>query len=474
MINIDFIDGKGVISGDHFMEIREFFSIDNPAAKFARGFFVAKRLYAIGTNGKFNIGLLEEIQKFIIRKKYDTKFNISKEAKAELYPKLEKPLIQRLSKDLRYYQEDSLNKCLQIGRGVLLLGTGAGKTLTCAGLIDNFYLYAKDTKSFKCLIIVPGTGLASQTYREILEYNVSYSVTLWTGKDKPDFSANVIIANTEILQSRFAENKWLQDIDLLVVDECHKLTAKSELTKMVSKIKTPNKFGLTGTLPENNIDKWNVIGKMGPVIMEKSSSELREEKFLTNAKIKVFNLEYKTKPEKVANINPTDRYFAELEFIANNTFRNDVIKSISTNFKNNLLILVNNISHGENLFNLLSKIEGKQVFYIKGEVEVEDREEVKKVMEGNDNVVCIAISAIFSTGINIKNIHGIMFAAGGKSFIRTVQTIGRGLRLNENKENLLIIDLSDRLEYGIQHGKKRKEIYVKENIEFTDHTVKEK
>jgi len=137
--------------------------------------------------------------------------------------------------------------------------------------------------------------------------------------------------------------------------------------------------------------------------------------------------------------------------------------------------LINNINHGQHLFDLFSKnLPDKQVYFIRGEVDVEDRDKVKAIMETSNNVVCIAISAIFSTGVNIKNIHMIIFAAGGKSFIRTVQSIGRGLRLNENKDELIIIDICDLLDYGSNHAEKRKEIYNKEKITFSQHLIKEK
>ena len=136
------------------------------------------------------------------------------------------------------------------------------------------------------------------------------------------------------------------------------------------------------------------------------------------------------------------------------------------------MILLNNIDHGQHLYDLLSKnLKEKQVFFIRGEVEVEERDKVKKIMENNNNVVCIAISSIFSTGVNIKNLHMILFAAGGKSFIRTVQSIGRGLRLNENKDQLLIVDIADRLEYGTDHSNKRKEIYSEEKILYMEHEI---
>ena len=116
----------------------------------------------------------------------------------------------------------------------------------------------------------------------------------------------------------------------------------------------------------------------------------------------------------------------------------------------------------------------KKVYFVKGEVEVEERDKIKKIMETNSDVICIAMSSIFSTGINIKNIHMIMFASGGKSFIRTIQSIGRGLRLHESKNKLIIIDLADKLKYGTRHSDKRKEIYKSEKINFISTDIVEK
>ena len=95
-------------------------------------------------------------------------------------------------------------------------------------------------------------------------------------------------------------------------------------------------------------------------------------------------------------------------------------------------------------------------------------------MEANDNIVCIAISAIFSTGVNIKNLHNIVFGSGGKSFIRIIQSIGRGLRLNVNKQKLTIYDITDKLKYSLSHSQKRKEIYTLEKINFTENNIVEK
>jgi superfamily II DNA or RNA helicase len=139
----------------------------------------------------------------------------------KLYPKLEKPVIERLALPLRDYQIQAVQKCMNSGRGIVLYGTGAGKTLIIATLVENFYLHSKDIKKFKCLIIVPDLSLVNQTYTDFASYNTSFNVTRWTGNIKPDLSANVIVANIDILRSKFEQNKWIQDIDLLIIDMPH-------------------------------------------------------------------------------------------------------------------------------------------------------------------------------------------------------------------------------------------------------------
>lgn len=472
----DIEKGKAILSGKCLPEIREYFSIENPAAKFNRSFFIPKRLYCIANTGHFDIGLVDEIKQVLTERGYKDTIEYSKALLDVLYPKLDKPIIKRLSLELRDYQEDTVKKCMENGRGLAVLGTGAGKTLTIATLIENFYLYSKDLTNFKCLIIVPDLTLVNQTYSDFKDYKVSFTMTKWTGSIKPDFNSNVIIANIDILRNKIDEQSWIKDVNLLIIDEAHKMGKGNKSSKLIDKIKTPNKFGFTGTLPTDNLNKWNVIGKIGAVLIKKSSYELREEKFLTNVNIKIFNLLYKDRPIKTINSgNPTDNYRNELQFLSYNPFRNKIIQAACSKFGNNILILINNIDHGQHLFDLLSKeLSNKKVYFIRGEVNVDERDKVKKIMENNNDVVCIAVSAIFSTGVNIKNIHMIIFAAGGKSFIRTVQSIGRGLRLNENKDELTIIDIADVLEYGIEHSEKRKEIYKEEKITFNQYTIQEK
>lgn len=472
-IDYDSKKRKGIISGDEFDVVREHFSVENPAAKFNRyRKFIAKRLYAITPTGQFDVCLLGEIQAFLW--KQNTDINITDAAQAVVAPATNiHNITYPLALQLRDYQQGAIELCVQQGRGVVVMGTGAGKTLTCATLIENFFGVA-DADTFKCLVVVPDLGLVNQTHDDFVSYGVTFKLTKWTGSIAPDFTANVIIANTAILQSRFKEHDWLKYVDVLLVDETHKAGKSTELSKIIESIHTPHKFGFTGTLPEAPMDRWNIIGKIGPVLMRKSSHDLRKEQHLTPVEVKVFNIKYQTSPPPALDDTPTQAYRQELEFIYANTFRNRVISTICSNFNNNALILVNHIQHGEALTQALQNLSNKQVFFIRGEVEVEDRDRVKHIMENNNNVICVAISSIFSTGVNIKNIHMIVFAAGGKSFIRTVQSIGRGLRLHESKEKLIIVDIADALTYGIKHATKRQQIYRNEHIVFNTHNITEK
>ena len=456
---------------DFFTKVREHFSVENKGAVFARRFgrFAPRRKYIITPAGSCDIGIYWELRNYLILNQVVADIDISDSLKSEILDIKSTTLANNFNLDLRDYQRDVLNKAFIAGRGVCLLGTGAGKTFITAALIESYYNSCKNKDTFKCLVIVPDLGLVTQTFDEFNKLGTTFKLTKWTGSTVPDFTANVIICNTGILQSQFEDNQFLKYVDVLIVDEVHKVKSGSELSKIVSKIRTNNKFGFTGTLPEDQIDKWNIIGKLGPIIFQKNSFELRTENFLVNVQVKILDITYNTSP-----INITDNaYRDELTFIYSNQFRNDTIRTLCSRLSHNTLVLVNHIEHGEKLLECLSNIPNKRVYYIRGEVDIVERDKIKALMEDNSDIICIAISAIFSTGVNIKNLHNIIFAAGGKSFVRTVQSIGRGLRQHESKSKLTVIDICDNLKYGKAHCLKRQAIYKKEQIGFTIKTVKQ-
>ena len=468
MIKFEYFPNKKQcrVSGLIFDEVREHFSVKNETAFFARKFgrrFIPDRTYCITPTGLFDSGMFYDIYRYVKNAHPNIQIDISQAVRDVVKPSLEHcEIYDKLNLNLRDYQIETVSQALKFGRGIIKLGTGGGKTLTIASLLSSLYINKGHT--FKCLLIVPDLTLVNQTYNDFNEYGVKFKITRWTGSISPDFTANVIIANLGILQSQFVDEEWLTNVDALIVDECHKLKKGNKACKIVKSIKTGNKFGLTGTLPDTKIDEWNIIGLLGSVFYEKNSYELRTENYLTNAEIKIIKIKYVSKVQYIQGAN---KFRTELDFIYNNSYRNNVIKAISNKCNNNVLILVNHISHGEKLFeHLSSTMTDRKVYFIRGEVEVEERSRVIKEMEANNNVVCIAISAIFSTGVNVKNLHMIIFASGGKSFIRTIQSIGRGLRLNPNKEKLIIMDIADNLRYSESHAIKRQQIYTQEKIQF--------
>lgn len=455
MIEFDVFKNKCIIRGFEVSQIREYFSVANTGAFFARKrgqHWVSDRKYAITAGGIFEFGLFSEILDFC--KKHSIETYISSEFKELWNCSTTITPQDSLSVKCRDYQIDALSKCYKVGCGVSVAGTGAGKTLICANLIQDFYdYYGPD---FKCLMIVPNIGLVHQTFEEFHQYGVRFTLNKWSGKTPLDRNANCVLCNLQILQSRMKDDDWWKHVDCVVIDECHRVSSDSHFSKIISQIKCKNKFGFTGTLPDNNFEKWNVVGRIGPVIYRKPSSELREEKYLTDVLVTRINITYNSQPEYRKN-----KYHAELDFIAKSAFRNDFILKLCTQQKGNTLILVNTIEHGLILQKQLKQL---KVFFVRGETDVQDRQKIIDLMESQNDIVCVAMSQIFATGINIKNLHNIIFAAGGKAFIRTVQSIGRGLRKHSSKTLLQIFDLCDQLKYSKEHAEARYNIYNSEKI----------
>lgn len=460
---------------DIFENMREHFSVEDKNAIFiqrrfrSRGVKLPSRKYVITPTGLCDLGLYWEVRRYLIANQITEDIKISDKLKEGLNIGRDIDIYTDFSLELRDYQSEVIKKAIKNGWGTCVLGTGAGKTLTTAALIENYYRNSKNKDLFKCIMIVPDLGLVQQTYDEFLKCGISFKVTRWTGNNKPDLTSNVIICNIQILQSQFEVNEWAKFVDLLVVDECHKIKPSNKISKIINLIKTNHRYGFTGTLPLDSIEKWYIVGKLGPVLYEKNSYELRLESYLTNVEIKILNLKY---TNQIVPRLTDSAYRDELNFIYNHEGRNKIIAGLGNKLQNNTLILVNHIAHGESLLEIVKNVcKDKRVFFIRGEVSVDERENIKKLMELYDNVVCIAISAIFSTGVNIKNLHNIMFVSGGKSFIRTVQSIGRGLRLHDNKTKLVIIDICDNLHYSKLHSEKRKNIYKAEKIQYIEKDI---
>ena len=453
--------------------VRNHFSVKNPTASFTnrsrrlKGLPpIPEREYAIQTSGLFDFGLYNEILKFLMNESLSPiqyGDNFVKHVHNGLKFECE---LDELHYPLRDYQKDVIEECLRLGNGTTVLATGGGKSLIQASLIEN---WKKIKGSVKCLLVVPGTSLVHQLLKDFEEYKVSFEYSGWTGElnTKGEYilplqDTEVVIVNSECLGSQFGNNKKLLDVDILLIDECHKIKKGNQVTKIINKFKTNNKFGFTGTLPKEKIDIWKIIGTFGPVIYEKNSKELRDEGYLTNVIIRILKLNHSVKIKG---------YKKELEYIHTDERRNATINKIVSKLDKNILILVNRIEHGDILAESL-QIKDKEVYFVNGSMPVSERMDIIERMEQQDNIVCVAMASIFSTGINVKNLHYVMFAGGGKSFIRTIQSIGRGLRLHERKEMLVIFDLYDNFKSSMEHVELRKQFYDEEQIPWKEVEVK--
>lgn len=456
---------KAIVISENLELLRETFSVEDKSARFRSGKnrFFSKSKSVITPTGRYNDGLTVEFIKYIKNNDELNEVIVTDKLKQRLKSSFDVK-IPDMSLPLRPYQQQAIEKMLKFGRGLCIVGTGGGKTLITSTLIQSLLNYKPKCK---ILLVLP-PQLVNQTYQEFLIHGLKKEqICRWDKDNSPSNDCNVVISSINIIQSKKQNIKWIEYVDFFLFDEVHKVKRGSVTSKIIEKIKTPHKFGFTGTLPVEDLDKWNVIGIFGSTLIEVSASELREMKYVTNAKVAFIKIDHPDAKLSVADReNPVKAYHEELEFLIKNEKRNLLISSLCKKMKNNVLILVDRIEHGEILENYIKQGTDKQVFFICGNTTKEDREQIQLKMENCNNIVCIAISSIFSTGINIKNLHYIMFMSGGKAFIRIIQSIGRGLRLHPSKNILCIIDIVDNLKYSLKHYEERLNIYEKENINY--------
>jgi len=470
----------------YFDPIREYFSYDNPKARFGKNPYIPKRLYSISSKGYMDIGLIWNVKKLCKERNYDVDFNISDLVKNILINPINIPLKSVPNKNfkLRDYQRNSISNAFKLGKGIGLIGTGGGKSLIIASMLESLW---NNNNDFKTLLVVPNIGLVEQMYNDFEKYECSFSKSKWTGKNKLNSKSNVVIVNTGLLQ-RFDSDKladhclFFADIEYLFYDEVHLFGQDPEpkATTLLKEFDYKNVFGFTGSLNESTFASDIVYGYFGNPFYIKSSKELRDENYLTNVMIKMlyFNHNYEVKDvyEFVNNADKkqqdtTKNYNLEIEYITESKFRNDNIKEISQKLNGNTLLLVDRIIQGETLVELFKNITDKTVYFIRGSMPVEERNKIILEMEQKDNIICIAMSKIFSTGISINNIQYIIFYYIGKSWYKIIQSIGRGLRLHESKNKLYIFDMCDNMIYSEKHSIERKRVYKKEQIEFGEYQI---
>jgi superfamily II DNA or RNA helicase len=279
--------------------------------------------------------------------------------------------------------------------------------------------------------------------------------------DKPEKVYNLHIEDNH---NYFADN--------LNVSNCHLFKAKSLTTIMTNTINASYRIGTTGTLDGTNCHKLVLEGLTGPVKKVTTTKELMDQKHIADFQIKCLVLKH---PDHICKNAKNFSYHEEIEYLILNEQRNKFISNLARSLNGNTLILYQYVDkHGKILFDQIkSKVtDERKVFFIYGKTDVEIREETRRIVETEQNAIIIASFGVYSTGVNIKNLHNIIFASPSKSRIRNLQSIGRGLRKSETKNSAVLFDISDDLRfnkhenYTLKHFLHRIQIYSEEQFKF--------
>ncbi len=435
-------------------DLYDFFSFTVPNAKFMPSvknrFWDGKvRLFSIKTN-KVYIGLLPYVDEFCRERGYEFEGIEDVIGKKERQP--DEKFIEELGLPFepRDYQLDAFRTAVQYGRQLLLSPTASGKSLI-------IYLLARYYNK-KTVIIVPTTSLVEQMSKDFEDYGYDKKICkIYSGQ--PVFPADVTITTWQSFSK--APKEVIQSFDMVVGDEAHLFKATT-LKGILEKMKTTAiRFGTTGTLDGSECHRLQLEGMFGPVKKVVSSKQLMDAGTIANIDIQCVILRH-TKQKKLT-------YQEEMEYLVTNDSRNQFITNLVSNLKGNTLVLFQYVEkHGEVLYPMLDG-RVKDLHYVYGGTDTEDREKVRELVEkSNDNVI-LASYGTFSTGINIKRIDNIVFASPSKSRIRNLQSIGRGLRKTEGKEKMRLFDIADDLQcenYTLNHLKERINTYNEENFPY--------
>ena len=382
----------------------------------------------------------------------------------------------KLPFEVRDYQREAFKYSVQKDRCLLVSPTASGKSLIVYLMLIFNLLRLKDTKQDKILIIVPTTSLVEQLFKDFKDYGYNSERNvhrIYQGHDK-ETNKRVIISTWQSIYN--LPKKWFDKFGMIIGDEAHLFKAVS-LTKIMAKLeKCKYRIGLTGTLDGTKTHKLVLEGLFGAVNKVVSTSELQKKKQLAALKIMCLVLQH----DKTARDFMKDKtYQEEMDYLVSNEKRNKYIRNLATSLNGNTLCLFQYVEkHGKNLYETIrERATDKQVFYVHGGVDAEQREKIREITEKSDNAIIVASYGTFSTGINIRNLHNIVFASPSKSRIRNLQSIGRGLRLKDNNSSATLYDLADDLShngkenYTLQHFKQRINIYNEEDFEYEIHNV---
>jgi superfamily II DNA or RNA helicase len=454
-------------------ELNDYFTFEIPNAKFTpsyrSGFWDGKiRLFDVRKRQLY-YGLYEYVKKFCEAGDYKLQIDESITLGDNNFSDIDcTRFSERLNLNLtpRDYQLQAVRQCINMDRCLLLSPTASGKSFIIYLLLRYF-----NTRS---LIVVPTVSLTQQMYTDFQEYsndwNVSEHCHIITAGAEKESNKQVVISTW---QSIYALPKnYFNEFRFMVGDEAHLFKAKS-LTSVMNKLTSCRwKFGTTGTLDDSKTHKLILEGLFGPIHQVTQTKDLIDAGYLAQFSIQCIVLRY-SEAEKLEAKKFS--YQDEIAFLINHTKRNNFIRNLACDQKGNTLLLYQFVEkHGEILYNIiLEKVNNnRKVFFVHGGVSGPDREEIRRITESEDDAIIIASFGTFSTGINIRNLHNIIFASPSKSKIRNLQSIGRGLRKGSKKEEATLYDIADDLcyksyiNYTLKHFKERISQYNEQQFKY--------
>jgi len=475
-------------------ELSDFFSFFVPGYKFMplykNKIWDGKvRLYNAQTN-ELGLGLLPYVKEFAEKRNYTIEYEDSLYGMPEQYndidPKAIMDFLKRLNLqgrgepiEVRDYQFDAICDAIRKKRAILLSPTGSGKSLIIYALM-RWYL---ENFNQKVLVIVPTTSLVQQMYADFADYSTadeSFQVekechVIYSGKEKTNIHNRIYISTWQSIYK--LGPAWFEQFGAVFGDECHGFKSKS-LTAIMNKARlAAYRFGTTGTLDGTQTHKLTLEGLFGKVKNVTTTKTLQDKNTLAQLDINLLTLQYKEETKKILS---GQSYQEEINFIVTNEKRNKFISNLSLSLDGNTLVLYQFVEkHGKPLHTLIANKadEKRKIFFVSGGTEASDREAIRKIVETQKDAIIVASLGTFSTGINIRNLHNIVFASPSKSQIRILQSIGRGLRKSENGKTTQLYDIADNLKYkskknySLVHAEERLKIYKREQFNCKIHMV---
>ena len=414
-------------------------------------------------------GLLEYVFIFAEKRNYEVKPDGDwwKPRKIEKNEEFLKSL--KLPFEPRDYQLDGFHHALSYKKSLLVSPTASGKSLI-------IYLIVR-ALNVKTLIIVPTTSLVSQLYSDFQEYgwdSAKYCHQVYAGQDK--VSDKQVVIST--WQSIYKLNKKIfEPYKVVIGDEAHGFKSKSLTSIMTKCVNAGYRIGTTGTLDGTQTHKLVLEGLFGKVYKVTTTKKLIDRKQLAPFRIEILVLKY---PDVICEQFKQIKYADEIEFLVGHEKRNKYIRSLVLSLDGNTLLLFRLVKkHGRILYDMIEEKtdDDRKTFFVFGGTETEVREQIRAIAETEQDAIIVASYGVFSTGINIRNLHNIVFASPSKSRIRNLQSIGRGLRLSDNNQETVLYDITDdlrwknRKNYAYRHHEDRMKIYEEEKFPYKIHNI---